>query len=189
LLHQQDHLDDAQREQILQQLQDTPLLEDERLVRNSFEYDEARLTGHKKTAYELQKRGVERELIDGYLNEAEESGEIERCRQKAEQMIWGIRNRSHRETMSLLRQRLDSSGYESHAVTAALAEAQIGKDENRELESLKKEVEKAARRYSRKYGGRQLRSRIYEHALRKGYSRDDIAQALSELEVSDDENQ
>ena len=52
--------------------------------------------------------------------------------------------------------------------------------ENREMDNLRESVLKAAQRYSRKYSGMELRSRIYRYCAARGYTGADITAAMEE---------
>ena len=189
LLRKQDNIDDSQRQEILQRLQESRLLDDERLVNTAFEFDEARLIGKRKTAYDLKERGIELPLIEVRKQQVSEAEETDRCLQKAEMLVKLIRHRSHRETLSILRQKLSQNGFESPVISLALSRLQLEKDEDQELDNLRAVIEKAYRRYRTHYQGYELKNRIYTQAMRKGYSGDDINTVLCELEVIEDENQ
>ncbi len=188
VLKETDNLDHSQQEEILQRLIDSRLLDDERLTASVFEYDQARLVGHRKTVHELRNRGVDRNLIEEYDQKVVSSQETDRCRQKAEMLLRGIRNRSHRETVAMLKQRLIQDGYDSAVADEAISRLHLEKDSSQEREKLQAVLEKGLVRYANKYRGYELRSRLYALAMRKGYTGEDISAVLNELEVSEDEN-
>lgn len=189
LLQQQKGLDDDQREAILQQLQTAHLLDDSRLAANSFDYDGGRLIGRRKTAYDLEKRGVEREIIQQQLSQSDDDTEREHCKARADIIVKSIRGRSKRETMSMLRQKLLNAGYETEIINDIMTAVQLPEDDQAERASLRDTLEKALRHYQPHNKGYQLRQKLYAHAARKGYSSDMIKEVLTELEVNQDENQ
>ena len=57
-------IDDADQNRIVDDLIRKGLLDDERLVETQFEYDQLKLHGRRKIAYDLKKRGVDPLLVD-----------------------------------------------------------------------------------------------------------------------------
>ena len=60
------------------------VLDDERLVTTLFEYDQLKLHGRRKIAYDLKKRGIDPVMVDEYADKVDFDEEVERGLQKAE---------------------------------------------------------------------------------------------------------
>ena len=188
LLYGIQNLDARGRKRIMEQLTESGLLDDERLVQNEIENDRMKLVGHHKTAANLAKRGVDRELIDKYINEIDPEEECERGVEKANLIVKTIRNRSHRETIALLKSRLRAAGYPGSLIPDIVAKLELEPDEDREQENLNREFEKTRKRYRKKYSGNKLRSRIYQSLYGKGYHSEDIRVLLETIQEEDNED-
>lgn len=57
----------------------------------------------------------------------------------------------------------------------------------REPDNLGRQIEKAKRKYSRKYSGTELRARIYKSCVQQGYSSSDVVRVLDGMEWFEDE--
>ena len=148
-----------------------------------------KLTGKKKIAYDLHKRGISDELINAYSQAVNEDKEIERGVQKAEQLLRGLQKKSFREQLQQLRTKLISAGYEKHTIESIIAQLDLKKDEETENDNLKTAFDKVYKRYGAKYSGRILRQKVYTNLMSKGFNSDDVKKLIDNIEEADDENQ
>ena len=58
-----------------------------------------------------------------------------------------------------------------------------------EQDNLVRQIEKAKRKYSRKYSGRELKARVYKSCMQQGFNSDDTLAVLDGMEWTDEENQ
>lgn len=181
-------LDQLQKQQIIDNLKELGLLDDEALIINRIEYDQARLTGKKKTEYDLEERGLDRELVRRYTEEVSFDAEVERCRQKAALLHKVITKKSFRETMADLRRKLAAGGFEAAVISAAIGGLDFEADEETERENLKSAVNRALRQYSRNLEGLQLRRKVFNYCLAKGFSKDVITDILNTMEAEENED-
>ncbi|MBQ3383687.1 MAG: RecX family transcriptional regulator [Erysipelotrichaceae bacterium] len=107
------HLDVDGKRRIMKELTDSGYLNDEQLVKNEIETDQIKLIGRKKTEFILHKRGVDRDLVEKYINEIDQSFEIKRGMEKAQILLKGIHDKSFRETVMNLKTKLIGAGYDS----------------------------------------------------------------------------
>lgn len=184
-----DSLSNEQIDSIVEDLKKQGFIDDDRLVYNQFEYLQMKLTGKKKIAYDLHKRGLSDELINAYSQAVNEDSEIERGVQKAEQLLRGLQKKSFREQLQQLRTKLISAGYEKHTIESIIAQLDLKKDEETENDNLKTDFDKVYKRYGSKYSGRILRQKVYTNLMSKGYNSDDVKKLIDNIEEADDENQ
>ena len=182
-------IDDADQNRIVNDLIRKGLLDDERLVETQFEYDQLKLHGRRKIAYDLKKRGVDPLLVDEYADKVDFDEELERGLQKAESLLKTMNMKSYREVQQRLRNKLSDAGYEREAVNAIMNELDHQKNDDEEISSLRHHLEKAAVRYGRKYTGSQLKQKLYAYLVSRGFSGEDIKTELSRYLQESDENE
>ena len=182
-------IDSDQSEKIVNALIRQGLLDDERLVSTQFEYDQMKLHGRKKIAYDLKKRGVDPELVDEHADKVDMEAEAERGLIKAEQLLKGMSSRSYRETLRQLRNKLSLAGYDRETVNAVMNELDHQKNDDDEKRNLRSFLEKAAVRYGRKYSGRELKGKLYAYLISRGFSGDEIKTEISRYLQESDEHE
>ena len=182
------NLDGISAKRIIDSLGKSGLLDDEKRVINEIEYDQIRLYGHHKTAADLANRGIDRELIDRYINRIDPETELHNGIQKANMIAKGIRNRSHRETLTILKNRLLSAGYPSAMIPDIISEMHLESDEETERENLNREFARARKKYGNRYSGNNLKTHIYQSLYAKGYRSEDIRELLDTLQEEDNED-
>ena len=176
------------KRRIMKELVDNDYLNDEKLVQSEIENDQIKLNGKKKTEYNLLKRGVDKDLIDKYINEIDDSFEINRGIEKAQLLLKTIKNRSFKETAVMLKKKLIGAGYSSYVATEVIAQLDLIPDEEKELDNLRNDMEKCRRRYERKYSGYELRQKIYAYLYGKGYKGEDINSVLDAVQENEYED-
>ena len=182
------NLDGISAKRIIDSLGKSGLLDDEKLVINEIENDQIRLYGHHKTAADLANRGIDRELIDRYINRIDPETELQNGIQKANMIAKGIRNRSHRETLTILKNRLLSAGYPSAMIPDIISKMHLESDEETERENLNREFARARKKYGNRYSGNNLKTHIYQSLYAKGYRSEDIRELLDTLQEEDNED-
>jgi SOS response regulatory protein OraA/RecX len=182
-------IDDADQNRIVDDLIRKGLLDDERLVETQFEYDQLKLHGRRKIAYDLKKRGVDPLLVDEYADKVDFDEEVERGLQKAESLLKSMNMRSYREVQQRLRNKLSDAGYDREAVNAIMNKLDHQKNDDEEISSLRHHLEKAAVSYGRKYIGSQLKQKLYAYLVSRGFSGEDIKTELSRYLQESDENE
>ena len=182
------HLDADGKRRIMKELTDSGYLNDEQLVKNEIETDQIKLIGRKKTEFNLLKRGIDRDLVEKYINEIDESFEVKRGMEKAQMLLKGIHDKSFRETVMNLKTKLIGAGYDSSTADEIIGRLELSADKETENGNLRQEYEKALRRYSRKYSGYELKQKLYSYLYGKGYSSDDIKHVIAELQEVENED-
>ncbi|MBQ1522703.1 MAG: RecX family transcriptional regulator [Erysipelotrichaceae bacterium] len=182
-------VDEDDQNKIVENLIRQGLLDDERLVTTQFEYDQLKLHGRRKIAYDLKKRGIDPVMVDEYADKVDFDGEVERGLQKAESLLKSMTMRSYREVQQRLRSKLADAGYDREAINTIMNELDHQKNEDEEIDSLRHQLERAAVRYGRKYKDSQLRQKLYAYLVSRGFSGEDIKTELSRYLQESDENE
>ena len=182
------HLDADGKRRIMKELTESGLLNDEQLIKNEIEQDQIKLIGRNKTHFNLIKRGIDKDLVDKYINEIDDSFEIRRGMEKAQMILKGIHNKSFRETLVTLKTKLIGAGYDSSMTDDIISRLELTADEKTENDNLRQEYDRAVRKYSKKHKGYELRQKIYAYLYGKGYSSDDIKQIIAEMQEDEYED-
>ncbi len=187
LLAESRNITDQQRQDILDKLIRYGFLNDEVLASYRFDYDQSRLVGKRKIAYQLERRGVDRKLIDRQLEAIDPQEEIERGLQKAAALLKTIRNRSERETLALLRKKLAAGGYDSESIDEIITRLNWHQDDEEERKSLAAALEKYARSAAHRYEKKVLDSKIIRYLMSKGFRRETIMEVMHQQEAENED--
>ena len=79
--------------------------------------------------------------------------------------------------------KLLNDGFEYNICKEAIASLDFSTSLLQEKEIIRKEANKALKKYSRKYSGTDLRNRIYISLANKGFGYDDIYALINEMEL------
>ena len=181
------YLTEKQRTEILSEMKQKGFINDEELVRNYIEIAQGNLYGSNRIRASLLKKGIESELIDSYLCSDESEEEIRRAMAKCETAMKGLDRKSHREFLRSLQMKLVTAGYSPSIARIAIGQMDFEKDEDLEKVNLIREYENAYRKYSRKYGGEDLRMRILASLERKGFRYGDVKEYMNERGQEDED--
>lgn len=143
-------------------------------------YLEGQLRSGNKGPYRLQEllkqKGIPSELVSKLLDQYDFSPlalkEAEKLQKKYAQRL------SHRNLQTKLKQSLYQKGFNSQSINQAMKQLSWEKDTDTEEQLLEKELDKAYRRYQRKYDGYPLKQRLTQALLRKGFDYDRIKYAI-----------
>ncbi|MBF0806116.1 MULTISPECIES: recombination regulator RecX [unclassified Streptococcus] len=175
----------SQISSILQNLEADNWINDQRYCQN---YLEGQLRTGNKGPYRLQEKlkqkGITPNLITQTLQEFDFSPlalkEAEKLQRKYSQRL------SHRNLKTKITQALYQKGFTSDTIRFAMSQLNWEKDSETEEELLEKELDKALRRYQRRHEGFQLKQRLSQALLRKGFDynliKSKIDQALRDLD-------
>ena len=174
----------SQREKIVESLKSMGYLSDEAVVESQLYIDQTKLLGRKKTKYILTQRGVDKAIADEVLNEVDISQEIERGIQKAEKISKLLKNKSYKDKIQTIRNRLMADGFEN--IDDIISGLDLQKDQQQEETVLHKCALTAVRKYSNKYSGRKLYDSCFKYLMSKGFETDMIRNELTDMEVTNE---
>ncbi len=188
LLYPIKELSETDKDKIIEKLKLAGFLSDEAVIETQFYIDSIKQIGKNKTIQTLKRRGVASSLIEDFCINVDEKEQFEMAVNKAKRILPTIKNKSFKETINILKERLIRDGFEN--VSAVIQTLDLQKDEIDEYENAKMAYDKALRRYKNKYSAKKLYYNIYRYLLNKGFDSNVIQQILVlESEELEDENQ
>ncbi|HQB32357.1 MAG TPA: RecX family transcriptional regulator [Erysipelotrichaceae bacterium] len=187
LLYPLKDLSEEDKDEIIERLKSAGFLSDEAVAETQFYVDSIKLIGKNKTIQTLKRRGVDNRIIQKFAENIDDKEQFNMALQKARRIVSKIKDKSFRETVNILKERLIKDGFENaDEVVWAL---DLKQDELNEYRSVKIAYEKALRRYKNKYSDKKLYYTIYRYLLTKGFDSHLVNKILSlESEESDYED-
>lgn len=155
-------------EKIVSRLKESGYLNDEHVAASQLYSDQNKLLGRRKTLYNLTERGIEKNRAYQLLSQISDDDELERGVQRAKKIWQRDAQRPYRQRLARLRQQLIVDGYED--ADAIIARLDLENDEQVEEENLRRDLDRAVRKYAGKYQPNKLRSQVIKYLLAKGYS-------------------
>lgn len=175
----------AQVEAVIDNLSKNDLINDKAYIEN---YIQGKIqmasTGPYQIKQKLAMKGLDSQKIDESLTLIfDEETQIDVAIKLAGKIV---RQKSSQLTLQQLKQKviqhLTTKGFSYSISSVALESLELEADEENEQELLYAELEKAARKYSRKYDGYELKQRITQALARKGFDFSDISSAIRDYE-------
>lgn len=178
--------DRAQIDAIIDRLSDNGYLDDESYCENEVLRLKAGLNGSDKIRRELKLKGIDEQLIEDVL--AKYSDEEDNAKILAEKLLKSHKSASSRKSADLIRTKLVQHGFSVEMANAIIHKLDFTGVSALEKANLMKQIEKARRRYSRKYRGAELKARIYKSCAQQGFSSADTISILDGMEWTDEED-
>jgi regulatory protein len=139
--------------------------------------------GPRNIEQELYQKGVNEKDIMTALDEYPKEQEVENAIALAEKKWSKTKHKSEFETVQKIKQYLVNKGYSFEVADEAIAAIDTEKDEDEEYNALRKQAEKAHRRYARKHEGYELNQRLRRYLYSKGFSNELINRYFEEKDV------
>ncbi|WP_057764487.1 recombination regulator RecX [Companilactobacillus tucceti] len=161
---------------VLKKLMDLNYLDDESYA-NSFINTQLNTTvnGPKIIEQKMIQKGVPSLIIQDKMDQIDEDRLIENATNFAEKQARKQRRASFQQQMTKIKQSLYQKGYSGDVINEAISNLDLEKDDDTELDNLRKMVGKVSRRYDNQ-------SKLITYLMGKGYRYDDIKQVLNENE-------
>lgn len=179
--------DDAQLDTTLELLQNKNLINDEEYTVNYLKRCTRLGVGLNKAIYNLRNYGVSDEIIDQCLEKNSFDDEY----LAATKIIDTYYNRnigfSYKAMLKKIRDKLYIKGFTNEAIEKALFDYDFEFDYEKEHNALEKEFIKQKKKYSKKYDTNQLKEKIINNLLRKGYNYEDIKEIMNKEGALEDE--
>ena len=179
--------DDAQLDITLELLQNKNLINDEEYTVNYLKRCTRLGVGLNKAIYNLRNYGVSDEIIDQCLEKNSFDDEY----LAATKIIDTYYNRnigfSYKAMLKKIRDKLYIKGFTNEAIEKALSDYDFEFDYEKEHNALEKEFIKQKKKYSKKYDTNQLKEKIINNLLRKGYNYEDIKEIMNKEGALEDE--
>lgn len=143
-------------------------------------------SGPRKIQEELQKKGIKKELLENVIESYSEEEQISIAKEVAEKEASKNRSLSPRQTEQRIQNLLQHRGYSFSIIKEALADIDFGIEED-EWEIVTSSIgEKAWRRYTSRFSGRDLHNRVKQAMYQKGIPFERIDQFIEKKENEDD---
>lgn len=171
--------DDAQLDTTLELLESKNLINDEEYTINYLRRCTRLGVGLNKAIYNLHTYGISNELIDQCLEKNSFDDEYF----AATKIIDTYYNRnigfSYKVMLKKIRDKLYIKGFTNETIEKALSDYDFKFDYEKEHDALEKEYIKQKNKYLRKYEDKQLKEKIINSLLRKGYNYEDIKEIMN----------
>ena len=179
--------DDTQLDATLSLLQEKNLINDEAFTTNYLNRCLRLGIGINKAVYNLRNYGVDSEVIDKCLAELDNDSEYNEATALIDTIYNRNNNFSYKAMLKKIRDKLFMKGFTSETIERALNDYDFEYDINKEQEALRKEFEKQKHKFQKKYKDSQLKEKIIDTLLRKGYNYEHIKELINEEGALDDE--
>lgn len=179
-LIEKDFIDQA--DEVVVQLQDQGYINDMEFAK-AYTRTAARINrkGPRTIEQELIKKGLSRSEIEAGLAEYSDEEKLENALKLTEKQLKKSANRSNRQTQEKIRLHLMQKGFDREIIDQVFFDMETEKDSEAEYEALKKQADKAWRRYS-KFDRREQIQKTKANLYQKGYPMDLIQAYLDEKE-------
>lgn len=170
-------LEDNEKKEIINKLVNYGLLDDEKYCVNRINYLNRDLYSLMQIKSKLIKEGISNDLINKYLipdNDIEQ----EKVKQLVNKYVKTIKNKSVNATKQTLLSKLTTLGFTYDICRDVINSINICNDN--EIILLKKEYEKAIKKYENKYKDYELKNHIYSYLLNKGFKSTNIKEVMEE---------
>ena len=167
-------LDKATIDSIIDRLKEYKLLDDEKYCINKINYYNNSSLSTKQIKLKLKNDGISEELIKQHLNTNDEMEYAKAL--KIASKYSNVKSKSTSALKQSVLTKLVGNGF-SYEISKRAVDSLIINNKN-ELELLRKEYDKALRKYEKKYDNYDLRNHIYAYLINKGFRSDDIKEVM-----------
>ena len=141
--------------------------------------------GLNKAIYNLRNNGVDSEIIDSCLEDMDED-EYNAATALIDTYFKKNNFVSYKNIQNKIREKLFVKGFTNETIEKAMNDYDFEYDDEKEKMALEKDTNKAIAKYSKKYSGKELKNKLIDTLLRKGYNYEDIKNILI---AKEDENE
>ena len=162
-------------------------LDDEKLCMEQIQALSNSLYGPKQIISKLKQRGIKEDCILACMEQSKLK-EYEYALSYATKALRQGQKLSVTKTKNMIRNKLMTRGYSSSTIEKVVSELDYSSNKENENVLLEKLIQKAIKRYERKYSGYDLKTRIYRYCLTQGFHSEDISTLMDRMEWSHDED-
>lgn len=178
--------DDAQLDAAIQLLIDKNLINDHVYAMNYFKRCTRLGIGKNKAIYNLRNNGIDLEIIDNCIEELDDDDEYQAALILINSYYQRNNSISYRNIQRKIKEKLFLKGFTNDIIDRAMAQYDFEYDHEKEQQALEKDYYKAYNRYNRKLTDNELKNKIIDTLLKKGYNYEDIKHIL-EIKENNDE--
>lgn len=136
--------------------------------------------GPQQIRFDLKRKGVDDATITEALREYPQDLELENAQELVAKFIRTKKQLPSRKLKEKIREMLMQKGYDRDLIALIMSETELPEDEEAANELINKEAEKQLRKWQRKATGYQLKQKLIESMVRKGFDYDAIQAWISE---------
>ena len=162
-------------------------LDDEKLCMEQIQALSNSLYGPKQIISKLKQRGLKEDCILACMEQSKLK-EYEYALSYATKALKQSQKLSVTKTKNTIRNKLMTRGYSNSTIEKVVSELDYSSNKENEDVLLEKLIQKAIKRYERKYSGYDLKTRIYRYCLTQGFHSEDISALMDRMEWSHDED-
>ncbi len=167
---------------IIDMLIEKGLLDDYRYALSKITSFKANFYSKRKMKQKLLQSGINSEVIDKVLMD-EKDDDLLACKKKAEKYLKSVTNKSYNAKKQAIIAKLLNDGFEYELVKQVMNTLDFSNSLLQEKELLRKEANKALKKYEKKYENTELRNKIYLYLASRGFVAEDIYALINEMEL------
>lgn len=172
--------DDTQLDATMQLLVEKNLINDESYTINYLKRCTKLGIGLNKAIYNLRSNGIDGELIDNCLEELNGDEEYIGAKHLIETYYKSnLTSLSHKAILNKVRQKLFIKGFTHDAIDRAMEDYEFTYNQDNERQAVEKEFVKLYMRHSKKLKGNDLKNKLIDTLLKKGYNYDVIKEVIA----------
>ena len=179
--------DDLEVNTLVGKLLQKGYLDDEKLCIEQILALSNSLYGPKQIITKLKQRGIKEDCILACMEQLKIK-EYEYALIYATKALKQSQKSSVTKTKNTIRNKLMTRGYSNSTIEKVVSELDYSSNKENENVLLEKLIQKAMKRYERKYRGYDLKTRIYRYCLTQGFHGEDISVLMDRMEWSHDED-
>ena len=179
--------DDLEVNTLVGKLLQKGYLDDEKLCIEQILALSNSLYGPKQIITKLKQRGIKEDCILACMEQLKIK-EYEYALIYATKALKQSQKSSVTKTKNTIRNKLMMRGYSNSTIEKVVSELDYSSNKENENVLLEKLIQKAIKRYERKYRGYDLKTRIYRYCLTQGFHGEDISVLMDRMEWSHDED-
>ena len=179
--------DDLEVNTLVGKLLQKGYLDDEKLCIEQILALSNSLYGPKQIITKLKQRGIKEDCILACMEQLKIK-EYEYALIYATKALKQSQKSSVTKTKNTIRNKLMTRGYSNSTIEKVVSELDYSSNIENENVLLEKLIQKAMKRYERKYRGYDLKTRIYRYCLTQGFHGEDISVLMDRMEWSHDED-
>ncbi len=167
---------------ILDEFETKRLVDDDRYLEEKVSYLRYQRKGNGWILQDLKKRGLDVIEVENYLSEEDRDEYIQRGVLRAESFMKRTHQGSNSQKIQKLKAHLARQGFEFNICDQIIDQLDYAFDQEDEMHNLKKVMKQSIQRYQKRFQGFELKTKLTNHLLSKGYSYEMIKNAMEDLD-------
>ena len=169
------------KEQILHKLESLNLLNDSEYTKNFIKRLNSKMFSFKAINRKLNEIGVTKDIIQDALNSVAIDDKVN-CDKKAYKYFYAVKGKSSNLKKQTIISKLVNDGFSLDKAKDSVSKLDFSEDMINDNKLIKKEAMKAYNKYVNKYEGSELRNKIFQSLISKGFEYEYVYIAINELE-------